>query len=193
MNPGPFLLLALDKLLRQNDRVATQVPRGALLNRPGKMRLLAFFPLFLASMAVTAVWLVEPAQAESPAVTGQGLATLTITIGKVSPKGGILRLGLYDAANYSDDGKTIASADVPVTGPEMTVTLKNIPPGRYAIESFQDINGNGKMDSSFLGLPQEPYGFSRNARPFLSKPGFDATSFTLQPGENSQSFNLLNS
>jgi uncharacterized protein (DUF2141 family) len=171
------------------------------VNRPGKLSVtLAFFPLFMASMAVAAVWLVEPAQAESPAAaTGQGLnpqslASLTITIGKVSPRGGILRLGLYDAAGYPrDDSQPIASADIPVTGSQMTVTLKDIPPGRYAIESLQDINGNGKMDSSFLGLPEEPYGFSRDARPFLSKPGFDAAAFTLSPGENVQSFSLQNS
>jgi uncharacterized protein (DUF2141 family) len=158
--------------------------------------LLASFRLtMMASMAVAAVWLVEPAKAESPAAaTGQGLATLTVTVQTVSPRGGTLRIGLYDVAGYSkDDSKPIASADVPVTGPVMTVTLKDIPPGRYAIESFQDINSNGKMDSSWLGLPQEPYGFSRDAKPLLSKPGFNAVAFDLAPGENSQNFHLQNS
>jgi uncharacterized protein (DUF2141 family) len=156
--------------------------------------MLAFLPLFMASMAVAAVWLVEPAQAESPAATGHALADLTITIGKISPRGGILRLGLYDQAGYpDDDSKPIASADIPVSGSDMTVTLKDIPPGRYAIESLQDINGNGKMDSSWIGLPEEPYGFSRDARPFLSKPSFDAVAFTLQPGQNSITLHLQNS
>ncbi len=157
-------------------------------------RLLAFFPFFMASMAVAAIWLVEPAKAESLAATGHDLASLTITIGKISPRGGILRLGLYDAASYpTDDAKTIVSADVAVTGTVMTVTLKDIPPGRYAIESFQDVNGNGKMDTSWIGLPQEPYGFSRDAKPFLSKPDFNAVAFTLNPGENTQTLQLQNS
>jgi uncharacterized protein (DUF2141 family) len=156
--------------------------------------LLAFFPLTMASMAVAATWLVEPAKAESLAATGHDLANLTVTVQTVSPRGGILRLGLYDAAGYPDDNsKPIASADVPVTGETMTVTLKDIPPGHYAIEAFQDVNANGKMDSSWIGLPQEPYGFSRDAKPFLSKPGFNAVAFDLQPGENSQSFHLQNS
>ena len=116
-------------------------------------RLLVFFPHFMASMAVAAVWLVEPAKAEGLAATGHDVASLTITISNISPRGGILRLGLYDAAGYPHDDNPIASADVTVTGTVMTVTLKDIPPGRYAIESLQDINGNGKMDSSWLGLP----------------------------------------
>jgi uncharacterized protein (DUF2141 family) len=154
--------------------------------------LLAFFWLFRASMAVAAVWLVEPARAA--AATGHDPASLTITIEKVSPRGGILRLGLYTAAGYPDDNsEPIASADVPVSGAVMTITLKDIPPGRYAIESFQDVNANGKMDTSWIGLPLEPYGFSRDARATLSKPDFSSVSFMLAPGANSQTMHMQNS
>jgi uncharacterized protein (DUF2141 family) len=120
--------------------------------------LLAFFWLFMASMAVAAVWLVEPARAESfAAATGHDRASLTITIEKVSPRDGVLRLGVYDAANYPDDNsQPVAAADVLVTGAVMKVTLKDLPPGRYAIERFQDVNANGKMDASWIGLPLEP-------------------------------------
>ena len=75
----------------------------------------------------------------------------------------------------------------------MTVTFKDLPPGRYAIESFQDVNANGKMDTSWIGLPLEPYGFSRDARAILSKPGFSSVSFQLTPGENSQTMHMQNS
>jgi uncharacterized protein (DUF2141 family) len=73
------------------------------------------------------------------------------------------------------------------------VTLKDLPPGRYAIESFQDVNGNGRMDTSWLGLPEEPFGFSRDAKPFLSRPGFGEVAFLLAAGENSQTLHLQNS
>jgi uncharacterized protein (DUF2141 family) len=157
--------------------------------------LLVSFWLFMASMAVAAVWLVEPARAESlTAAAARQTANLTIRIERVSPRGGILRLGVYDASHYPDDNSTpVAAADVPALAGVITVSLKNLPPGRYAIESFQDVNGNGRMDTSWLGLPLEPYGFSRDARPFLSKPGFGAVAFTLAPGENSQTLRLQNS
>ena len=166
------------------------------MDRIGRLSLLllAFFWLFMASMAVAAVWLVEPARAEGLAATGHDPASLIITIANVSPRGGILRLGVYDAAGYPNDkSRPIASADVPVQGAVMTITLKDLPPGRYAIESFQDVNANGKMDTSWIGLPLEPYGFSRDAKAILSKPGFASVAFAVTPGENTQTMHMQNS
>jgi uncharacterized protein (DUF2141 family) len=112
----------------------------------------------------------------------------------VSPKGGILRLGLYDEAGYpKDDSKPIASADVAAQPGMTTITLNNIPPGAYAIQAYQDTNSNDKMDTSWFGIPQEPFGFSRDARPRLSKPGFAAVRFDVVPGMNTQTLHLQNS
>lgn len=173
---------------------------GHYMDSMGRLSLflLASFWLFMASMAVAAVWLVEPARAESlaatPAATQDGHANLTIHIERVSPQGGVLRLGIYDAAHYPDNKSApLAAVDVPADREAITVRLTDLPPGRYAIESFQDLNSNGRMDTSLLGLPLEPYGFSRDARPFLSKPGFGAVAFILAPGENSQTLHLQNS
>ena len=70
------------------------------------------------------------------------------------------------------------------------------PAGEYEVAyiegAYQDRNGNGKMDSSWLGLPLEPYGFSRDATPRLSKPGFDRVKFAVTAGANSQTFSLQN-
>ena len=77
----------------------------------------------------------------------------------------MLRLGLYDQAGYPDDNSTpVASADVPAQLGETVITLTNIPPGSYAIETFQDINANNKMDTTWFGFPLEPFGFSRDAQ-----------------------------
>ena len=121
-------------------------------------------------------------------------ATLTIHVENVLPAGGVLRLGLYDAARYPDDNsKPIASADVPATPGETVITLHGIAPGVYAIQTFQDVNANDKMDTSWLGLPLEPFGFSQDVTPFLSKPSFDEVKFTLAAGENSLVLHLQNS
>jgi uncharacterized protein (DUF2141 family) len=135
--------------------------------------------LFLAG----AVWPVAQAAAED----------LTIRVENVLPAGGVLRLGLYDAARYPDDNsKPIASADVPAVAGETVITLHAVPPGVYAIQTFQDVNANDKMDTSWIGLPLEPFGFSQDAKPFLSKPSFDNVKFTLAASENSQVIHLQN-
>jgi uncharacterized protein (DUF2141 family) len=40
--------------------------------------------------------------------------------------------------------------------------VRNVKPGAYSIAVFHDTNGNGKLDRSFIGLPNEPYGFSND-------------------------------
>jgi uncharacterized protein (DUF2141 family) len=145
------------------------------------------FWIFL-SIALLSGALVPHARAAGPT------ASLTIQVENVLPAGGILRLGLYDAARYpDDDSKPIASADVPAVAGQTVITLHNIPPGVYAIQTFQDVNANDKMDTSWIGLPQEPFGFSQDAKPFLSKPSFDEVKFTLAAGDNSLVIHLQNS
>jgi uncharacterized protein (DUF2141 family) len=112
-------------------------------------------------------------------------ATLTITVENISKKGGILHVALYDEATWPNDEATpIADAAVPVMLPWTVVTLKDLRPGIYGLKSYQDANRNGKFDQNWIGMPLEPYGFSRDARPFLSEPGFDRTKFTLSDGAN---------
>ena len=136
----------------------------------------------------SSVWIaIAGALAALPATA----ADITIHVGNVLPVGGVLRLGLYNEALYpDDDSKPIASADVPAMAPETVITLRNIPPGVYGILTFQDVNSNNRMDSNWIGLPLEPFGFSRDAKPFLSKPGFDEVKFTVTPGENVQTLHL---
>jgi uncharacterized protein (DUF2141 family) len=126
-----------------------------------------------------------------PAWSASPTANLTIRVENVLPSGGVLRLGLYDAARYPDDNsRPIASADVAAVAGETVITLHGLPLGTYAIQTFQDVNANDKMDTSWLGLPLEPFGFSRDATPFLSKPSFDEVKFTLTAGDNSQDIHL---
>src|SRR5690606_10910194 len=92
-----------------------------------------------------------------------------------------------------EDSKPIASADVAAQPGLTTITLNDIPPGVYAIQTYQDTNSNDRMDTSWFGIPQEPFGFSRDARPRLSKPGFAAVKFEIVPGLNTQTLHLQNS
>lgn len=148
---------------------------------PLKRNILSLFVTALMASAVVAV----PARAADT-------ATLVVHVDNVAPAG-VVRLGLYTEDSYPDDNATpVASADVPATAGETVVTLKNVPAGTYAIEIYQDLNGNGKMDTGFLGLPKEPYGFSRDARPVLSKPDFNRVKFEVAAGQNSQTLHLQN-
>jgi uncharacterized protein (DUF2141 family) len=51
--------------------------------------------------------------------------------------------------------------------------------GRAAIAVFQDLDANGVLTKNALGLPVEPYGFSRNARGTFGPPKFNAAALEL--------------
>lgn len=61
-------------------------------------------------------------------------------------------------------------------------TFEDIPPGTYAIGVIHDENMNGKLDTGFLGIPLEGYGFSNDARELLGPPSFSAASFPYDGG-----------
>jgi len=59
----------------------------------------------------------------------------------------------------------------------------DIPPGTYALVVVHDENMNGKLDTNWMGIPTEGYGFSNNAKALLGAPSFGAAMF-LYNGKN---------
>lgn len=55
--------------------------------------------------------------------------------------------------------------------------FEDAPPGTYAIAVVHDENVNGKLDTNWLGIPQEGYGFSNDARAMFGAPSFQDASF----------------
>ncbi len=55
----------------------------------------------------------------------------------------------------------------------------NIPNGVYAIAVHHDENGNDKVDTNFLGIPNEDFGASNNAKGFMGPPSFEDASFKV--------------
>jgi uncharacterized protein (DUF2141 family) len=60
--------------------------------------------------------------------------------------------------------------------------FEDIPPGTYALAVIHDENMNGKLDTNWLGIPKEGYGFSNGVKAFLGAPSFSAASFKYDGG-----------
>ena len=58
-----------------------------------------------------------------------------------------------------------------------TCKFPNVPAGHYAISVFHDENGNGKLDTNWLGIPREGVGASNNPKPRMGPPKFAAAEF----------------
>ena len=64
------------------------------------------------------------------------------------------------------------------------IVLEEIPEGEYAIAVFHDENTNGKLDTNFLGIPKEQYGFSNHAKGQMKPPKFEDAKFKLTNEQN---------
>ena len=98
----------------------------------------------------------------------QGFAqnnSLKVTIKNIKEKKGIIYFGLFDV-----NDKAINSASQKVDGDIVTTTFINVSRGKYVVKVYQDLNGNKKMDTNFIGIPKEPYGLSNNIRPKFAPP-----------------------
>jgi uncharacterized protein (DUF2141 family) len=64
---------------------------------------------------------------------------------------------------------------VPIS--EARCDFEDIPPGSYALVVLHDENMNGKIDTDWLGVPKEGYGFSNDAKVAFKAPSFHDASF----------------
>ena len=61
------------------------------------------------------------------------------------------------------------------------VDLTGLPFGAYAIGCVHDENGDGTLNTNFLGIPKEGYGVSNNPKPKFGAATFEQGKFTLPP------------
>ncbi len=113
--------------------------------------------------------------------TQNGIVSIEVT--RVNPdKGGVLKVGLYQENNFPIIGKEFAGKDIEVDNGKMTIDFIDIPGGKYAVAVFQDVNYDGKLSTNFLGIPTEPYGFSKNKFGTFGPPDFKEVFFEIKAG-----------
>lgn len=67
-----------------------------------------------------------------------------------------------------------------VTDDRLRVTFENIPVGEYVITLFHDQNNDGKLNTNFIGIPKEPYGFSNNPMSIFGPPNYKKCIFQVE-------------
>ena len=90
---------------------------------------------------------------------------------------------LYVAVYSSPDNflkKLLTGFRVEVKDKTVIVPCEGLPKGTYALALFQDLNGNGTLDTGAFGIPQEPTAFSNDAQGVMGPPSFEECSFTLR-------------
>jgi uncharacterized protein (DUF2141 family) len=105
---------------------------------------------------------------------------LSIKVSNISPVEGELYIAIYsDVDTYMDLEKTVFHRTVAIEHETELIVFENIPEGEYAVTVFQDLNGNGELDTRGFGIPEEPYGFSNDARGTFGPAKFRNAKFDL--------------
>lgn len=117
--------------------------------------------------------------------------SLTVSFQGVTRREGVVLCAVFDSkAAYDANTGAVRTLELPAADGNFSATFAGLPPGRYAVKAFHDRDANGRMRFNPLGMPQEPYGFSNNARGAFGPPSWKAAGFTLAPGPNSIAIRL---
>ncbi len=109
--------------------------------------------------------------------------SLTIEVKNLRNSKGVVQFALYNKngsipdEDYENYYKILKGE---IVNSSSTITFKNIPSGKYAINILHDENKNGKIDKGFI-LPIEGIGFSNfQSIGFSNRPNFSKASFELK-------------
>jgi uncharacterized protein (DUF2141 family) len=127
--------------------------------------------------AIAAFLLAAQISAASPS---GGSVIITVT-GLRNARGTIRACMTRSASHFPDCSRDPAALKRTVSAGAATIQFGEVPPGDYAIAVFHDENDNGKLDT-FLGIPKEGFGFSRNPKISFGAPQFEGVNIRIGPG-----------
>lgn len=90
-------------------------------------------------------------------------STIKISISVDKPDDGDIKIEVFNSEKEWLK-KNAYTSNVKVLGEKCEYTFENIPYGEYAIFVYQDKNSNDIFDMNGMGIPQEPFGFSNDAK-----------------------------
>lgn len=121
---------------------------------------------------------------------------LIVEISGLKEASGNVYIAVYDSDStwLSDEmvlAQKVAIADA-LEG-DLVRTELLLPLGDYALSVFYDQNGDGKLNTNFIGMPKEPIALSNNAAAKFGPPEYDDAVFSLgaQPLIQSLSMKVL--
>lgn len=105
---------------------------------------------------------------------GEEAADIEIVVTNITTLKGSVEVGVFNKPKFFlRKDKEYKTYSQKVTNDTMVFVLKGLKKDDYAISIYHDINSDNECNLNFLGIPVEPYGFSKNFKPKLSKPSFN--------------------
>jgi uncharacterized protein (DUF2141 family) len=125
------------------------------------------------------------------AVAQDGNATLTLSFTGIAETEGAVMGVLFDSEDaYNGKGAPVRQIMITADKAEIATQLAGLKPGRYAIKSFHDIDGDHKMGTNPFGMPTEPFAFSNNAVGNMGPAKWADAAFDVKAGDNAHSIEI---
>ena len=104
---------------------------------------------------------------------------LHVTVSDIrNANGHVLLLVSPSAEAWDGAAKPAAVARLAAVEGSIEHVFADLAPGDYAVQVMHDENDNGDLDSNFVGIPVEGYGFSQNPN-VMRRATFDEARFAL--------------
>tara|TARA_B100000886_G_scaffold59031_1_gene36487 strand:+ start:103 stop:528 length:426 start_codon:yes stop_codon:yes gene_type:complete len=102
---------------------------------------------------------------------------IKIVVSNVEEKIGTIHFGVYNSPEtfLENDSRVLGGYEAVDKVLKDGLLIKDLDEATYALAIYHDKNSNQKFDS-FLSIPQEMYGFSKNAKVFFGPPKFEDAS-----------------
>ncbi len=108
-------------------------------------------------------------------------AELTLSVSGIRSDLGRVMIAVFDhAAAFQAREGAVATIRIRAQEGDLSLTLGNLPPGRYAVAAFHDENGDGRLDANLLGIPTEGHGFSKDAVGMMGPPSFADAALAVE-------------
>jgi uncharacterized protein (DUF2141 family) len=148
-------------------------------NEGGRVSRLLSALVLASSFAIAMSVSADEVSAPDPAVG----KLVVVPVGLEKNQGSVMIRLANDEADFEADDEAFRSATVKVEDKRAVAVFEDVPHGEYAIKVFHDENSNQKLDTNFVGYPQEGFGFSNDAMGRFGPPGFEAAKFYIGSDE----------
>ena len=114
---------------------------------------------------------------------GEKRGTIVVNLVNFKNNEGRVQVALFDEKSKEsypmEPDNALDSAKAKIKNKKSRVVFDNLKYGSYTVSVHHDQDMDGEMGTNFLGIPNEGYGASRDAKGFMGPPSFEDAKVIL--------------
>jgi uncharacterized protein (DUF2141 family) len=116
---------------------------------------------------------------------------LTVIIQGMDNDKGVVKIALNNSQeDYEANDQAYRGEELKIIDNEARWTFEKIPFGKYAIKVYHDEDNDDELGTNFLGIPDEEYGFSNDARGTFGPASWEDAKFLFNSAKDTVIINV---